>query len=112
MTKVCYFSWTDMELHDLCAYLRRTGWELKTGLRNTKAVLYEKEGIELMLPVNDRFVDTGTRMSEAISLLAQFEDRSADQIVADIRRNHEGSETCREGRETEAEVEESATRSV
>ena len=76
----------------ISAYLRSKGAK-KTGELRGKAVIYQYDDAELLVPMETRYTDYGIRVAEILSILEKAEDRSQLMIVEDIM--HSGFDVIR-----------------
>jgi hypothetical protein len=80
--------YTSLEPLDLAAYLRSSGWkevETRPERSLTWMRLVDDEPAELLLPLDRRIGDFAARMADVVGLLAAVEERSQQEILADLR---------------------------
>lgn len=75
-------------LYDLRSYLERSGWR-RTTTSSGKWQVFRLEQdaqnpLELVLPSGDRFTDIQQRISQAISSIAQIQDRTTADVCGDV----------------------------
>ena len=76
-----------IELADFNAYLRNHGWEvLDAGGTNSVLWIQRRESMdyELLVPNSQTMDDYPTRMSQALSVLEELEDRSQLDVLRDV----------------------------
>lgn len=75
-------------LYDLRSYLERSGWKRTTtssGKWQVFRLFQEAQNpLELVLPSGDRFTDIQQRISQAISSIAQIQNRTAADVCGDV----------------------------
>jgi hypothetical protein len=72
-------------LADLAAYLRATGWR-PTGETWRGAGVWGRDGVELLVPAQEDLQDNGTRVREALEIVAAREGRAVGEVAAAVRR--------------------------
>jgi hypothetical protein len=76
---------------DVTNYALSKGWRLATSPNSSLALFLgatDDAGnpIQLLIPCHDRFMDAALRLAEAVRLLADVEDRSMVDVIAEIDR--------------------------
>lgn len=69
---------------DLASYLRQQGWDLVESL-GEKAEVWQQNGAEILLPVDAGLSDYTLRLSEALGVLARWEERPREAILSDLQ---------------------------
>lgn len=77
-----------ISLYDIRSYLERLGWH-RTTTENNKWQIFRIEGdsqnpLELVLPSDDHFTDTRTRVDQAVASIGQIQERPIADVCADI----------------------------
>jgi hypothetical protein len=77
-----------VELYDLQLYLTRNGWS-KVAQNGRKWQLFvmpsdDSDGLRIMLPASDKYIDSNDRITQAIEALSQIEGRSVLDICVDL----------------------------
>jgi hypothetical protein len=75
---------------DVANYLIQHGWQQVTS-QNDRLQVFQGinddlgNPIILPLPINDSFIDTPLRLSEAVNLVAFVENRAPESVLIDLR---------------------------
>jgi hypothetical protein len=83
-------SYQDLSVHSVANYAVNHGWQ-PVSQPNQRLMVFEKalddcgNPIRLVLPSHEDFNDTPLRLAEAVSLLAAVEERSTEDVLADIQ---------------------------
>jgi hypothetical protein len=81
----------EISAQDVTNYALNKGWRLATSANPSLALFLgaaDDAGnpIKLVIPSHDRFIDAPLRLAEAVRLLADVEDRSMVDVIAEIDR--------------------------
>jgi hypothetical protein len=73
-----------LSVADISTYLEHTGWRRRTGSWRGAAVWTHQDAYDVLVPPRDGMGDSELRVSEIVDLLANLEQRPAEEIVRDI----------------------------
>ncbi|WP_309730709.1 hypothetical protein [Chamaesiphon sp. OTE_75_metabat_556] len=79
-----------LSVTDVTNYLIQHGWQKITS-QNDRLQVFQGinddlgNPIILPLPINDNFIDTPLRLSEAVNLVAFVENRAPESVLIDLR---------------------------
>jgi hypothetical protein len=79
-----------LSVTDVTNYLTQHGWQKITS-QNDRLQVFQGinddlgNPIILPLPINDNFIDTPLRLSEAVNLVAFVENRAPESVLIDLR---------------------------
>lgn len=79
-----------LSVTDVTKYLIQHGWQQVTS-QNDRLQVFQGinddlgNPIILPLPINDNFIDTPLRLSEAVNLVAFVENRAPESVLIDLR---------------------------
>jgi hypothetical protein len=79
-----------LSVTDITNYLVQHGWQQITS-QNDRLQVFQGinddlgNPIILPLPINDNFIDTPLRLSEAVNLVAFVENRAPESVLIDLR---------------------------
>jgi hypothetical protein len=76
----------------VASYLVRSGWS-ETGQRWRGAGIWQRDGIEVLLPERDDLGDNTTRLRELLQAVAAVEGRSVIEVARDVERPDRDSVT-------------------
>ena len=75
-----------LKVADVCDYLSANGWQ-KTEEKQNVWTLWEKDDIEILCPMSSTLNDYARRMCEVVYNLSIAEQRSEEEVLADLLRS-------------------------